>query len=149
MTHAARTMVTFLGCSVFVLGALSGCNTGTMPVGKVTGTITADGKPVDGGVITFAPMGSGKGDPGKPASGEVDSGGEFVLTTYADNDGAVVGKHRVIYSPPNPPAGETPAGGHVEAAAQSKYAGLVAKPAEVEVQRGENSFEFQLVKPGQ
>jgi hypothetical protein len=149
MTLAARTMVTFLGCSALVLGTLAGCNSGTLPVAKTSGTITHDGKPVDGGMITFAPLSSGKDNPGKPASGEVDAGGEFVLTTYTDGDGAVIGKHRVTYNPPATTPAETPAGGHVQQAPPSKYAGLVVKEAEVEVKPGENTFEFHLVPVGQ
>jgi hypothetical protein len=138
-------MVTFLGCSVVILGALAGCNSGTLPVAKTSGTITFEGKPVDGGMITFAPASSGKDNPGKPASGEVDAGGEFVLSTYGDGDGAIIGKHRVMYNPPATAPAETPAGGHVQSAPQSKYAGLIVKPAEVEVKSGENTLEFELV----
>lgn len=148
MSHAARSMTVF-ACSALLLGMLAGCNSGTMPTGKVTGTIKYDGKPVDGGNITFAPVGSGKGDPGKPASGDVDSGGEFSLTTYTENDGAVVGKHWVIYAPPSAAPAQTPAGGHVQQAPKSKYADLVVKPAEVDVKRGENTLEFELVPAGQ
>ena len=148
MTLGSRTMATFLGCAALVLGVLSGCNSDTMPTGKTSGTVSYDGKPVEGGQITFAPVSSGKSNPGKPASGEVDAGGEFVLTTYVDGDGAVVGKHRVIYNPPST-AVETPTTGHVQDPGKSKYAGLVANPAEVEVGKGENTFEIRLVPAGQ
>ncbi len=65
---------------------------------KVRGTVTLDGKPVDGAGVTFIPTGEG----GRQASGTTGADGSFQLTTYKPNDGALPGEYKVIvqYSDP-------------------------------------------------
>jgi Carboxypeptidase regulatory-like domain len=60
---------------------------------KVTGTVTYQGKPVEGATVVFSPEGKGR-----PASGRTDSSGRFQLTTLEANDGAMPGKYRVAIS---------------------------------------------------
>lgn len=138
------------GLSVSFLGVL-GCGADSGPPrAPVTGTVTHDGSPVSGGSITFAPIGSEQTEAGKPATGVVQSDGTFKLGTYKPGDGAVIGKHRILYSPPSTGTGEAevPEGEHAENPPPSPYAGLVADPAEIEVASGENKIEVKLVKPG-
>src|SRR5690606_26352927 len=56
---------------------------------KVTGSVTLDGKPVTEGSVLFTPA------QGWPASGKLDTEGHFTLSTYEDQDGAIVGKHEI------------------------------------------------------
>ena len=57
---------------------------------NVTGTVTYQGKPVEGATVAFTPEGQGRA-----ASGRTDASGKFSLTTLNANDGAVPGKYKV------------------------------------------------------
>ncbi len=72
--------------------ALPGCggDPDQLPVAKVSGTLSVDGKPVNKGTVFFTPLNK----KGRPATGAV-TDGKFTLSTYSENDGAVIGKHRV------------------------------------------------------
>ncbi|WP_166830959.1 hypothetical protein [Thalassoroseus pseudoceratinae] len=112
---------------------------------EVTGTVTFNGQPVTGGTLTFVPQASSDNPtPGKPASGKIQSDGTFTLSTYEEEDGAVIGKHAISYGAP---AAESSAAtdGHGEAA-QSPYAGLKPNPATVEIESGSNEIEIKLTK---
>lgn len=78
---------------------LAGCGGSEFDVAKASGEVVADGQPMMMGTVMFTPVGD-SGLTGKPAVGQVKPDGTFVLSTYASGDGAVVGKHRVSYSPP-------------------------------------------------
>jgi hypothetical protein len=85
-----------------VAALLTGCGGGEYDTAPVTGTVTFNGQPVTTGKIRFVPQGESPDAllTGKPAAGEVQSDGTFVLTTYEEGDGAILGKHRVYFSPP-------------------------------------------------
>lgn len=76
------------------------------PTAPVSGQVIYDGKPLDrgNGTITFHPEGSGN-----PAVGMIGESGEFSLSTYAADDGAVVGQHSVTIDIPPPLDGSDPA----------------------------------------
>ena len=87
---------------ISTLGTL-GCSGGgdrydTVPV---SGVVACNGKPVANGVINFTPMaeqGRSEGNRGRVALGRTDSNGRFKLTTYENEDGAIVGRHTVTIS---------------------------------------------------
>ncbi len=83
-----------LGCVCAAL-ALAGCSAGQEPTYPVSGTVTLEGQPVSGGTIFFRPAS------GPLATGAIDSQGHFELTTYAQGDGAVAGKHAIALGPPD------------------------------------------------
>ena len=63
---------------------------------KFSGTVTVDGQPLPYGRVMFAPRASEANvQPGKPAIGVIQSDGRYTLSTYGDDDGAVVGSHTV------------------------------------------------------
>jgi hypothetical protein len=65
-------------------------------LGRVSGKVTYNGKPVTKGVVSFVPV-SGPGTAtGQSATGEIGSDGSYQLTTFESGDGAVLGEHRVI-----------------------------------------------------
>ena len=84
---------------VFVLIGVSVCigcgrkSSGLEGVAKVAGTVTYQGKPVEGASVVFSPDGQGR-----PASGKTDASGRFQLTTLEANDGALPGKYQVAIS---------------------------------------------------
>jgi len=120
---------------LLVLGLTAGCGGGGMyKTAAVKGHVTCDGKPVSGGTITFSPVAGDaeKGaNPGKAASGSVDASGNFVLSTYANDDGAVVGKHKVVYASGADPSSKEP---------------VCKAPADLvkEVVAGDNEFTIEL-----
>ena len=77
-----------LAASVVVL---AGCGGGEMKTAVVRGKVTYNGRPVPNGTITFVPEGGGPS-----ATGQTGSDGTFALTTYKSDDGAVLGKHKVM-----------------------------------------------------
>jgi hypothetical protein len=86
---------------------LSGCGGGEFETAPVTGLVTCEGTTVAGGTITFNPIAEdAKGKPGKSAMGRVGADGRFVLTTYKEGDGAIVGMHEVFYTPAIPGEGD-------------------------------------------
>ncbi len=96
---------------------LFGCSKAPYDLADVHGTALCNGKPMTSGFVIFSPIpddpGSVTEKPGKPATGKFDEDGHFVLSTYGNEDGAVVGKHTARVSmpsvdeddPPNPPCG--------------------------------------------
>ena len=86
--------------AVMFLGALlAGCGgTNEYETTPVSGVVTCQGKPVANATVNFTPNaeeGRPKGQRGRVALGLTDKDGRFTLTTYKDNDGAIVGSHTV------------------------------------------------------
>lgn len=82
-----------------------GCGGGLakFPTAKVTGKVLCDGKPVSDVRIVFGPTaGKGKNDAGKSGLGTSEFDGTFVVSTYSNQDGAVIGTHNVMVSGPHP-----------------------------------------------
>lgn len=86
--------------------AALGCGDGLekFPVAQVTGIVLCEGQPVPHALVNFAPRRSkGQGaEVGKMGVGVTQDDGTFAVSTYGDEDGAVVGGHSVSVSPPNP-----------------------------------------------
>lgn len=127
-----------------------GCSDGSggFNTAPVHGKVTYQGKPVEGGNITFRPLASADAKDnqvGMPATGGVRDDGTYALSTYGAEDGAVVGKAQVLYSPPYiEPDHELKPG---ESAPPSPWDGLVPKQQEVEVKPNDNTIDIELVKP--
>ena len=68
----------------------AGCGRGDeLPTAPVSGQLTIDGTPIPKGQVVFAP------EQGRSASGIIQPDGTFVLSTYGDGDGAIVGRHTI------------------------------------------------------
>lgn len=79
---------------VALAGALSGCGDARIATAPVHGIVTVDGQPLPQGRVMLAPIpGNDAKDPGPAAYGVIQPDGTFVLGTFADGDGAVVGRH--------------------------------------------------------
>lgn len=140
-----------LGAAV-LLAMFCGCPASGPPVAPVKGKVVYEGKAVEGGMINFRPVavaGAEKGLLGKPAQGQVQPDGTFVLTTNKPSDGAVIGKHEVTFVPAFT-GGEEYDPNKVDyekaKSATSPYMGLVPKEKQVEVKAGQNEFTIELVK---
>ena len=79
---------------ILVCGSLlcvcAGCEEPGTPKVPVTGTVTFNGKPLDGAIVSFTPK-----TEGLPASATTDAEGKYVLTTETNGDGAVIGEYAV------------------------------------------------------
>ncbi len=73
-----------------VAGCGSGERTGSDPVFPVSGVVTYRGQPVAGADVTFY-----NAEKNRSAFGRTNDKGEYKLTTFSANDGAVEGQHAV------------------------------------------------------
>ena len=129
-------------CVIMILAA--GCDKHPRLV-TVHGKITLAGKPVGPGDILFIPN-KAKGSSGKTAIGHFEEDGQYVLTTYKNNDGVIIGHHTVTITPR--PAGVAP-GTEFPANAKlspipAKYGDPVRSPLSAEVQSGTSEVNFDL-----
>ena len=82
--------------------ALTGCGDSGLPLGKVAGRITLDGKPAANVVVTFIPS-SGSGS---PSYGATDDDGRYSLMFTDTKSGAMVGEHVIELETQKVSAGE-------------------------------------------
>ena len=85
MTLALATLLLFItGCS------------GDGKVGRVTGTVHLDGKPLEGAMVTFYPQNEGGGmSRGSASMGRTDAQGKYELVYNRSTTGAEIGEHLV------------------------------------------------------
>ncbi len=80
---------THLLCGAAALAMLvAGCGKSS-DLAPVTGIVTYRGEPVTEGRVAFYP------EKGRPAIGVIQADGSYTLTTFEENDGALIGEHRV------------------------------------------------------
>jgi hypothetical protein len=119
-----------------------GCSSGLeeFPVAAVKGRVLCDGKPVPHVNVYFEPLRTGDSAvTGKPGFAVADDKGEFVLTTYHEGDGAVIGRHRVRV--------EGPRGAHAAGFQCECVLSDTVDVMEVEVTKDqEHNFEVALQK---
>lgn len=124
-----------LFCSVTVVG----CSRQEFKTASVSGTCKCNGVPMTAGLLILSPVQEKGSDEkkktniGKPARALIQPDGSFSMSTYGRNDGAVIGKHRVVLNlaeldedDPVQPCTEVPEG------------------LMVDVQPGSNTFEIDL-----
>jgi hypothetical protein len=73
---------------LLITAAIVGCHKDPA-MAQVTGKVMYNGKPLEFGSVTFQPAA------GQPAQGDIQSDGTFALSTYRQNDGAVIGVHKI------------------------------------------------------
>lgn len=135
MQDKSRFRIAF-GCVLSFASAIVGCGgVEQFPRGEVTGLVTCEGKPVPKAIVYFEPVKTGdEALIGQQGFGLTDAEGRYVISTYGEKDGAVLGKHlvRVGKSETSPPCN----------------CGLVADNVlkEVTVSEGKNDFPIELKK---
>ena len=122
----------------------AGCGqTGGAKLAPVKGKVVANGQPVTGGSLLFAPA---DGDIAQPATGAINPDGTFVLGTTDAEDGAAIGRHLVTYNaPPRTGQEEWDGYGTPPPEVVSPFEGLLPKSAEIEVKPGQNELTIELV----
>lgn len=126
---------------------LAGCGGGSLklPTGKVGGKVTYNGQPVTGGTITFMPVSKADmKEAGRSAKCAIQPDGTFKAGTYEEFDGALIGKHTVMFTPPSVAAPAAAEGAHAQTP-PPLYPGLTTDVTEIEVKAGENKIDIKLV----
>jgi hypothetical protein len=137
--------------SLSVLLAGCGGDPSKPALGRVSGTVTYQGKPLTTGLVTFIPSSGPGASTGQPASGEINSSGGYSLTTFEAGDGAVLGTHTVTVQA-REGAMQTgkgmPAPGEVVKVPKSlipeKYAKGGTSKLQFEVKAGSNTYNIEL-----
>lgn len=78
--------------AALLVAAIGGCGHQGLPVAPTSGKVTLDGREVPQGSVVFTPS------KGRSATGTIRPDGTFTLTTYRENDGAILGEHQVAIS---------------------------------------------------
>ncbi|MDR3110070.1 MAG: Ig-like domain-containing protein [Planctomycetaceae bacterium] len=74
---------------------VSGCSRSGVPVQKVLGTVTLDGKPIDDVTVSFVPKSGGS----RPAIGRTNPQGQFeMITGGASVNGVMTGEYIVTFT---------------------------------------------------
>ncbi|HUY88733.1 MAG TPA: carboxypeptidase-like regulatory domain-containing protein [Pirellulales bacterium] len=142
----------FAGACVFLVGC--GHKSGVDGVVQVGGSVTYDGKPIEGASVIFSAEGESRS-----ASGITDAGGRFQLTTLTPNDGALPGKYKVAVSKVEvenamsaeeakewfQKNGGPPPAGNIKNRLPEKYKDIESSELTAEVTTdGKNDFTFDL-----
>lgn len=81
------------GALILFIGLPLGCASENRPATvPVMGTVKWNGEPLTQGTVAFVPQDSSQPT---PASGTIDSDGNFSLTTFKENDGAIPGDYNI------------------------------------------------------
>lgn len=134
--------------SLMMAGFLCGCGGGgsnekLSKVYPVNGVVKYQGQPVEGATVTFTLTGAQKQ---RTSFGKSGPNGEFKITTYTKDDGAIPGKHAVTVTKIEP--GEPDANGIVAPDKQllpERYGDLGTSPLTADVtDKGPNKVELIL-----
>lgn len=169
MSRSASLRYPALGLFIALAGCVlvAGCSKGSQrpKTYPVTGTVTLNGKPVEGATVTFVPKEPATGTPPPQAASAVtDANGRYAIGTFATGDGAIPGEYLVkvtkyrVPQAQQPQAGEDPQS-EMQAFLQYQAGQQQAKPLNelparyenektsglfVTVQPGENKFDIDL-----
>jgi hypothetical protein len=139
--RAATTVPFWRYALIFLSSFVLGCGGDTPPLGLVTGTVTLDGKPVEGAAIQFEPVSSGL----PTAFGRTDAAGKYELWYSRGNKGASLGEAIVriqAFQDANEDSGQKKRPEIIPA----KY--NAQSDLKVEVKRGAQTHNFDLKSGG-
>lgn len=121
--------------------SFAGCGDSGLETAPVRGKISYRGKPLATGTILFMPEGD------KPsATGEIQPDGSYSLTTYSANDGAVLGKHKILITAIEDQSNKLPEDRNPAPALiiPARYNNFATSGLTAEVKPSENTFDFEL-----
>ena len=127
-------------CVPLCLVLISGCSKSKFKTAQVSGVCKCNGVPMSAGLLILAPIqekeqGARDLNIGKPARAIIQPDGSFTMSTYGKNDGAVIGKHRVVLNL-----------AELDEKDPKQPCTRVAKGLTVEVVSGKNQIELDLAK---
>ena len=109
---------------------------------SVQGKVSYKGQPVTKGTVTF------QSDGGQTATGEIQPDGTYKLSTFAKDDGALPGRHKVMIiandSDPTLMPGSSPGYKPPKDLVPKKYALLETSGLEADVAKDKSSYDFEL-----
>lgn len=115
------------------VAVLTGCGGSDRPqVVAVSGVVTFDGAPLADAKVNFMAAGASQA-----ATGTTDSEGKFQLTTYKENDGAVIGKHIVTITKVESGGGEGMDASNPDAAYAAAMSGAAQPESEIPAKYGD------------
>lgn len=143
------TFLLILGLCCLIACGCGGANKKRPPLGKVKGKVTYKGAAVPDVEVAFMTEGAPRA-----GTGTTNANGEYQLTTYDTNDGAVVGTHKVTVTQSPPGATKVmtaadlasqgapppPKGGVIP----TKYADPKTSPLKNTVDSGANEINIEL-----
>lgn len=151
---AAAGRLAVLGLCASLILALGGCSGDpNLPkLGKVSGHVTYQGKPVEAGRVVFTPIAGKGGETGQSATGEISSGGSYSMTTFNTGDGAILGQHVVtvvVREKGSEDMGKPKADGTLDyklpkLVTPSKYASAETSPLRCTVVEGGTTFDIEI-----
>jgi hypothetical protein len=128
------------------LVALVGCSKQSSALTEVSGTVTLDGKPLSGVLVTFYPVSAVSTDARRAYSkGTTDESGKFTLTCEDGRPGAVTGKHKVTVDWPRNYDRSVPAK-PTAPPIPTPYTLVSTTPMEKEVAAGPNTIAVELTR---
>jgi hypothetical protein len=89
-------MTRWRGLSLPLFLVLAGCGSGKISTYPVIGTVSVDGKPAEGAILTLCPTDGSDQFKRERPFGQADASGKFGLTTFVAKDGAPAGEYKVI-----------------------------------------------------
>ena len=128
--------------SIVFLTCIFGCGRDSIsPTVRANGKITYNGQPLPNVGVTFSPR------IGRPGTGITNAEGNYVITTFWRNDGAVPGEHVVTISShevvPMPTSEEEETS--PELLFPAKYSDPERSGLRAQVEKGAGPFNFDLV----
>jgi hypothetical protein len=93
-TTIDNPLLVYIPCLLTLVLALPGCSESGPPLGTVSGTVTLDGRPLEGAAIVFSPKAQAV-DAGS-SSGKTGQDGKYALEFGSSRKGAYLGEHSVI-----------------------------------------------------
>jgi hypothetical protein len=135
MNRFRGTLLT--GICLAVAGCGGGSNFKTAPV---SGTVRCNGTLITAGLVVFTPIpkpGTKTQETGRSATGIIQADGTFILSTYKDGDGAIIGRHRIQVMAPPPEDDDSPL------TDENRFA-CGNETIEEEVEEGGNVLELEL-----
>ncbi len=140
--HTNRSSAIGSAVAIGLLTACVGCDSRPQ-VAPVSGLVTLDGQPLKFGSVMFQQTTGGQ-----PAVGTIQSDGSFTLSTFEENDGAIVGQHMVrvaCYSTQDPAVADQAGDSLGELLIPRKYTVLASSGLTADVpEEGLDSVELKL-----
>lgn len=122
-----------------MVATMTGCGRSDLPeLAPVEGTVTLNGEPLAGVLVSFYPTSGGR-----PGTGETDEEGHYELTYLYGEEGTKVGQSRVEVTTIWPDGEPTP--GEVDRV-PAKYQGT-SSTLSFDVQPGDNVFDIAMEAP--
>jgi hypothetical protein len=125
-----------------ILGC-SGRTAGYPPLGLVSGTVTFEGQPVSGVIVTFQPV-----ERGRPSTGKTDAAGRYALEFTEVAKGAMVGRHDVSFERPPTDEDLKAADAKQRSRKPGALAAALSRRTTCDVPAGRTTFDIELSAVG-